>query len=304
MSLSILLAICSQVVLISGVVILWVRVSKIQTQDDQRLSKGLQLLQAKLAALEDLSDRTEVQVNQLVAILEKKIKEIQSKIVQADHVISQIDLSIKKSLEVATIFQDKIPHEEIQERQYTKKYVMAAQLAHQGKTTKEISESVNLSMAEIDLIAKINKDQLQFDVSSLPEWATTTGLEPSHEIKESSIQIPTLFENKLTQKSMSNFESAFEVPTGHSTELKKLGEQFRSINQTAQSSPVLSQMEMTKENKSTGSSTFSQFFNDQKNESNNYEGKQPVTSETIVQGGKKLVIKPYLFKRIDSPDIY
>ena len=45
---------------------MWVKLFK-RKQDDPRMSRGLQLLQSKIAVLEDLSDRTELQVKQLAA---------------------------------------------------------------------------------------------------------------------------------------------------------------------------------------------------------------------------------------------
>ena len=46
------------ILLAVGLFIVVMRVSR-QPKDDPRLSRGLQLLQAKIAVLEDLSDRTE-----------------------------------------------------------------------------------------------------------------------------------------------------------------------------------------------------------------------------------------------------
>src|SRR3954471_5396033 len=111
-----------------------------QPKDDPRLSRGLQLLQAKISVLEDLSDRTETQVNQILSLLEQKIREVQNKIQLADKHVHLIRESMDRSLEVAKIFQEKIPHEEIIERQNTKKYLKAARLANQGKSVAEIAE--------------------------------------------------------------------------------------------------------------------------------------------------------------------
>ncbi len=85
--------------------------------------------------------------------------------------IQKIEASMGKSLEVAKIFQDKIPHQEIIERQNTAKYVKAARLAHQGMAVSEIAAQVDLSMGEIEMIAKLNREQLQFSEEDLPEWA-------------------------------------------------------------------------------------------------------------------------------------
>lgn len=136
MSFWVLLQILVNLVFVAGLVGAWIRLGRPQ-KDDPRLSKGLQLLQSKIAVLEDLSDRTETQVNQLTALLEQKVKDIQFKIQAADKQIAKIEQSMQKSLEVAKIFQDKIPHTEIIERQNTVKYVKAARLAHQGVRLKK-----------------------------------------------------------------------------------------------------------------------------------------------------------------------
>lgn len=166
----VLVQILLNLVLIGAVGVVWVRLSR-PAKDDPRLSKGLQLLQSKISVLEDLSDRTETQVSQLTAIIEGKCREIQEKIAAADKQISRIDASAQKSLEVARIFQDRIPHSEILERQNTIKYVTAARLAHQGHPVEEIARHVDLSRAELEFIAKVNREKLQFSEEDLPEWA-------------------------------------------------------------------------------------------------------------------------------------
>ncbi len=143
-------------------------------KDDPRLSRGLQLLQSKISVLEDLSDRTEAQVNQLTAILESKAREVQAKVQLADQHVQEIRVSMDRSLEVAKIFQDKIPHKEIIERQNTIKYVQAARLAHQGSSVDEIAKVVDLPRGEVEFIASVNRERLMFDESQLPEWVATS----------------------------------------------------------------------------------------------------------------------------------
>jgi len=156
-----LLQLLVNIVLFAGVVGVWVRLSR-PPKDDPRLSKGLQLLQSKIAVLEDLSDRTETQVNQLTALLEQKVKDIQAKIQASEKQIAKIDQSMEKSKEVAKIFQDRIPHNEILERQNTIKYVKAARLAHQGMNVDEIASQVDLARGQIEFHAKVNREQLMF----------------------------------------------------------------------------------------------------------------------------------------------
>jgi len=155
----------------AGFFAMWWRLRR-PPQDDPRLSRGLQLLQTKITVLEDLSDRTDAQVKQLSGLLDHKTRIVQNKILEAEQQMLKIDHSMNKSLEVAEIFQDKIPHQEILERQRTVEYVKAARMAHSGLSVEEIAESVHLPREQIELIAKFNRDQLMFDERSLPAWAT------------------------------------------------------------------------------------------------------------------------------------
>ncbi|MBX7231711.1 MAG: DUF2802 domain-containing protein [Bdellovibrionales bacterium] len=157
------------VFLISGLALLWLQFKR-PPKDDPRLSRGLQLLQSKISILEDLSDRTDLQVKQLTGLVEQKARHLQNKIIESEHQLQRIDQSMIKCKEVAEIFQDKIPHQEIIERQSTIHYVKAAQLAHSGKSVEEIASQVDLPRDQIELIAKLNKDQLVFDEKELPEW--------------------------------------------------------------------------------------------------------------------------------------
>lgn len=153
-----------------GVSALWLRLRR-PPQDDPRLSRGLQLLQTKITILEDLSDRTENQVKQLTALLDQKTRMLQNKVLEAEQQILKIDHSMSKSLEVAEIFQDKIPHQEIMERRQKVEYVRAARMAHSGLSLDEIAAQVPLPREQIELIIKFNREQLMFDEDSLPEWA-------------------------------------------------------------------------------------------------------------------------------------
>jgi len=148
----------------------WARLQK-PPKEDARLSRGLQLLQSKISILEDLSDRTEVQVRQLSALLSSKAVEVHQKILEADRQIHAIEKSMQKSLEISKIFQDKIPHKEIVERENTFKYIEAARLAHQGVQAEEISKKLDIPYAEIQVIVNMNKDRLIFTDEEIPSWA-------------------------------------------------------------------------------------------------------------------------------------
>lgn len=174
MSFWVLLQVLANIVFLVAIAILWIKVHR-PPKDDPRLSRGLQILQSKISVLEDLSDRTDTQANQLIAIMEQKVKELQAQVVQSEKQMLKIEQSMGKSLEVAKIFQDKIPHQEIIERQNTLKYIKAARLAHAGASVEEIASEVDLAQGEIELIAKVNRDRLQFSEEDLPEWAHENG---------------------------------------------------------------------------------------------------------------------------------
>ncbi|MBX9767113.1 MAG: DUF2802 domain-containing protein [Bdellovibrionales bacterium] len=168
-----LIQILFNVVFILAVLVVWRKASRNSTQDDPRLSRGLQLLQSKIAILEDLSDRTDQQVKTLTALLERRSQSLQEQMSEAERHVSTIRKSMDQSLEVAKIFQDKIPHEEIIERKNTIKYVQAARLAHQGASLEAIRNQVDLPDAELDFLVKMNREGLMFSEEQLPSWAQT-----------------------------------------------------------------------------------------------------------------------------------
>ncbi|WP_413559879.1 DUF2802 domain-containing protein [Bdellovibrio sp. HCB209] len=224
------------VILLAGIIGVWVRMNR-PAKDDPRLSKGLQLLQSKIAVLEDLSDRTETQVNQLTALLEQKVKDIQSKIQASEKQIAKIDQSMQKSLEVAKIFQDRIPHTEIVERQNTIKYVKAARLAHQGLSADEIAAQVDLSRGEIEFIAKVNKDQLMFCEDSLPEWANEEA-EESESSSQDFSDVDNISFMQPLQRAGSDISSVFEVPKTENDAMKKLGDAFKAACQEVEDEEI------------------------------------------------------------------
>ncbi len=201
--------VCIELILLVSVFILWVRALR-SPKEDPRLSRGLQLLQSKIAVLEDLSDRTDQQSEQLIALIEKKCIEIQKKIELAESQVESVNLSIEKSREVANIFQDKIPHEEIIKRQKTIEMVKAARLSNQGVSFDEISQQVDLPQGELEFVVKVNRDQLIFNEDLLPSWAY------EKESSSSDDKTPSL-----------DFSHVFDVPEGDKNSLKVLGDKFR-----------------------------------------------------------------------------
>ncbi len=236
-----LLQIFVNVAMAVGISILWIRLRR-PPQDDPRLSRGLQLLQSKIAVLEDLSDRTDAQVKQLSSLIEQKARLLQNKIIESEHQIQRVDQAMKRSKEVAEIFQDKIPHQEILERQNTIKYVQAAQMAHSGKSVEEIALVVDLPKDQIELIAKLNREEMVFDVDALPEWAkaalpqgATAGfIEDAEsdiaggEVTFQAGDYPVSHEAEIHGE----LSELFSPPKEEYASLKRLGEEFRSAVQS------------------------------------------------------------------------
>jgi hypothetical protein len=244
-------------------------------KDDPRLSKGLQLLSSKIAVLEDLSDRTETQVQQMLLLLDQKSRELQSKIGLAEQQVSLVRQSMQQSLEVAQIFQDKIPHSEIIERQNSVKYIRAARMAHAGVSADEIAKEVDLPFGEIEFISKVNHENLSFREEELPSWArepekpeVSVTANVAHQNMAASMvpvvieQMPVFVEsapqdnlveqlNKL-QFEMKNLDlelayrsarnvmpdttQAFSQPRVESSSLERLGQEFRRAVEQAEQS--------------------------------------------------------------------
>lgn len=170
MSFTIFLQVFFNIAVLTAVFVIFARLRR-PAKDDPRMSKGLQLLSSKIAVLEDLNDRTETQVQQMLTLLDQKSRELQAKISLAEQQVLAVRQSMDQSLEVAQIFQDKIPHSEIIERQNSMKYIKAARLAHAGQSAASIAEQVDLPMGEIEFIVKVNRESLSFREEELPAWA-------------------------------------------------------------------------------------------------------------------------------------
>ncbi len=212
-----------------GLAVLWLRFRR-PPKEDPRLSRGLQLLQSKISVLEDLSDRTDLQVKQLTNLLDQKTRLLQTKIFDAEKQMQLVDQSMHKSLEVAEIFQDKIPHQEIIERQNTIKYVKAARMAHGGSSLDEIAEAVDLPREQLAFIAKVNQEQLMFDDEQLPEWAKSE-LEAEGAL-EFSMPEQMMVEDSPALERPKELYPNFEPPREEYENLKKLGDEFRNVCET------------------------------------------------------------------------
>lgn len=237
--------------------------------EDQRLTKGLQLLQNKISILQDLSDKSDEQVRRWVHLIEQKSSEVQSKLLQSDEKIIQIESVLSKALDVSKIFYDQVPHAEIVERQKTSKYVQAAKYANQGFTVDQISQKIDLNTAEIELIIKMNRENLQFSEENLPAWI--------NQINQMTPQETDT--NKTHKQEIQDFEQ----------QLKKMNQMVSSTAFDSQK-PDLTSMDNIKqqfnETVSRNSTQVPQTFLDEQ------------AKEIILKNGKS--VRPFEFKRIGS----
>lgn len=205
--------------------------------EDNRLTKGLQLLQNKISILQDLSDKTDEQVRKWVHMIEQKAVDVQGQLIKSDEKILQIENALSKALDVSKIFYEQVPHAEMAERQKTSKYVQAAKLANQGFSVDQISQKIDLSTAEIEMITKMNREELQFAEESLPAWvqaacrttddtkteaASTSGEYRTQELTDFEAQMGQL--KKLSAAMAS--ETAFEINKPDMTSMNQIKKEF------------------------------------------------------------------------------
>lgn len=162
MSIWLFIQIVLNILLLGGVTICLIKVFK-DKEDDPRLTQGLRLLQSKISILEDLSDHTENQVKQLMMLLDKKLHEVRGTITQLNEHIGEVDRSIAKTKKMAEDIQNEMTHDQIVEKKLENKYIQAAQMAHQGHSVDEIVDALNLPKAEVELIARINKNKCVYE---------------------------------------------------------------------------------------------------------------------------------------------
>lgn len=215
--------------LVAAALVCWARLNRPQ-KDDPRLSRGLQLLQSKIAILEDLSDRTDLQVRQLTHLLDQKGREVQEQVTSAQKQINRVEDSIQKSMDVSKIFQDKIPHKEIVERQNTAKYVQAAKLAHQGLTVEEIASQIDIPESELEFIVKVNKNKLMFAEEHLPDWALDT---------------PELDTPQVRPRDYSNVFESMNTSTETVENDKKIQDEFRKAIEEVNQKEIEKEHSMT-----------------------------------------------------------
>jgi hypothetical protein len=211
------------ILLLTFVLFSWLTRHKSRAED-QRLTKGLQLLQNKISILQDLSDKSDEQVRKWVHLIEQKSSEVQNQLIKSDEKIEQIESALSKALDVSRIFYDQVPHAAIVERQTTSKYVQAAKLAHKGFNSEQISQKIDLSTAEIDMIIKMNRDHLQYSEENLPAWVSENNeMQASPENRDQEI---SEFETQLKKMNQSVSATAFDLQKPDLTSMENIKQQF------------------------------------------------------------------------------
>jgi hypothetical protein len=201
--------------------------------EDQRLTKGLQLLQNKISILQDLSDKTDEQVRKWIHLIENKSGEVQRQLNVADEKVTQIEEALSKALDVSKIFYEQVPHAEMAERQKTSKYVQAAKLANQGFSADQISQKIDLSLAEIEMIIKMNREELQFAEDKLPAWVQTsaeandnTGEQRDQELTDFTAQLKKMNQSMSAQMSATVSSTAFDLNKPDMSSMNEIRQRF------------------------------------------------------------------------------
>lgn len=183
MSVWFLVQLLFNVILLAGVAVCLIKSFK-DKEDDPRLTQGLRLLQSKISILEDLSDHTENQVKQLMALLDKKLHEVRQSIHQVNQHMGEVDRSIQKGQQMAQQIVSEISTDKIVEKKIENKYIKAAQMAHAGHSVQQIVESLQLPKAEVELITKVNKKKCVYEGSNKESI--------QDKIFEQSLQMPNI----------------------------------------------------------------------------------------------------------------
>ncbi len=200
-------------------------------KEDHRLNKGLQHLQNKISILEDLSDKTDLQIRKSIFSLDQKTNEVKTLLSNAEHTMDELTQNMNKSFEIIQMLNEQQPQEEISKKHKTNLYVQAAQLAHQGLNAESIAELVDLSPAEIQMIVKVNKDNLQFATDKLPSWIQTQ--------TQVNKQLNTINEDELKL-----FSQSIEAQQNHhSQNLNPTAEQSQKSTQSGPTMKAVEKMQ-------------------------------------------------------------
>lgn len=202
MSIWVLLQIIVNIFVLVGVVVCLVKTFKTK-EDDSRLTQGLRLLQSKISILEDLSDHTENQVQQLMTLLDKKLIEVRKTIQHMNVQINEVDRSIEQGKKMAQAIQHEMASDQMTEKKLESRYIQAAQLAHQGLGVEEIMQQVELPRGEVELITKVNRKKCVYQNSKTSKGSY------QKEILSRSLEMPDITTNSV-DKAQIDFQEAVQ----------------------------------------------------------------------------------------------
>jgi uncharacterized phage infection (PIP) family protein YhgE len=148
------------ILFIAFIGLLWSRLKHL-TGDEGRLKQGLQILQTKIAILEDLGRKVDEQAQEMFQIMDYKKNAVEALLARADATIQNME---HKTELIAT------DSEVLLERENAIKFTKAAILANKGVPPKEIARKLGLGLQECELIYSLNSHQLQFKLDELPGW--------------------------------------------------------------------------------------------------------------------------------------
>lgn len=238
-------------------------------KDDPRLSKGLQLLENKIAILSDLSDRTDAQVKQLTTLMDQKGRQVQDRIQAVEDHIQKVNDAIDRSIEAARIFSSDNPKGEYAERQNVSKYVQAARMANKGYSAEQINEKIDLPVSELEFIVKVNKDKLMFANDLVPAW----------------VESEQVFENRSSSVEK-DISQIFEAPKVNSDSNQKLVDDLKKAVVEAKEKWVIANDKPVTPEPSALKAAFE------------VSGQQSAPEKTATS--PKKVIRPYEFKNLDK----
>lgn len=232
-------------VFLAGIVFLLIH-RKQTHREDQKFSKGLQILQTKISVLEDLSDQTDDQVRSLTKLLEDKYREIQSLLAESDQQIQQMEEIAQNTM---SRLQSAGSMPQSSEQGSMNKYVKAAQMAHSGASMDEILKAVDLTRGEVELVMAMNKDQLVFNQHKLPMWVNPDLADSPQESSIGAEFLKALKTNPVTPNANS-ISSANMNSTLETSSLPKMGA-ATAVTAAANTKPINTQSATIQQNGKT-----------------------------------------------------
>lgn len=162
-----------------GLLFCLVKIQK-DREEDIRMAQGLRLLQSKIAVLEDLSDHADHQSKQIMSLLDRKMNEVKGVLKPLDDGLGEIHQALAKGESIKKHMHENLEHGRLFEQQQKVKYRQAASLVHQGWEAADIARHLELPLAEVRLVQKVNQKKIIYNKMS----ETARGSASVHSSKE------------------------------------------------------------------------------------------------------------------------